>query len=56
MPEDIHYVFAGLAPLSVRFIEMLISAGGFKGIQSQLKYPPGAQVEPENEQEFFRET
>ena len=56
IPENIHYVFAGLAPLSVRLIEMLISAGGFARIKDQLKLLPGAEIKPDNEAEFFKET
>jgi len=41
-PESIHYVFAGLAPLSVRIIEMMFNAGGFNRMKEQLKLIPGA--------------
>lgn len=49
-------MFAGLAPLSVRLIEMLINAGGFTRIKEQLKLLPGAEIKPDNEAEFFKET
>ena len=41
-PESIHYVFAGLAPLSVRIVEMMFNAGGFNRMKDQLKLIPGA--------------
>ena len=55
-PEDIHYVFSGLAPLSVRLVEMMMNQGGFNRIREQLKLLPGAVVSPDNEAEFFKET
>jgi hypothetical protein len=55
-PEDIHYVFSGLAPLSVRLIEMMMNLGGFNRIKEQLKLLPGNTVSPDNEADFFKET
>jgi len=34
-PEDISYVFSGLAPLSVRVIEFLLGEKGIKNIQGR---------------------
>ena len=54
-PEDIHYVFTGLAPLSVRIVEMMMNSGGFTRIKD-LTLIPGASIKPDNEAEFFKET
>lgn len=56
-PDNIHYVFfGGLAPLSVRLIEMMMNTGGYGRIRDQLRLIPGAIISPENEAEFFKET
>lgn len=55
-PKEISYVFNGLAPPSVKFIENFISREGFKDreMQEKLKLLPGAYYSPPNEHEFFR--
>lgn len=55
-PEDIHYVFSGLAPLSVRLVEMMMNQGGYSRIRELLKLIPGASINPDNEADFFKET
>lgn len=49
--KDIHYVFSGLAPLSVRIIERMMDKGGFGPITDLLKMIQGGEVKPENEAE-----
>ncbi|PRW45043.1 vacuolar -sorting-associated 33-like protein [Chlorella sorokiniana] len=44
-PKDIHYAFAGYAPLSVRLVQQALSAQGWAGIESLLQQLPGAQFE-----------
>jgi hypothetical protein len=53
-PTDISYVFNGLAPLSVRIIEYLMSEKGLKNIQKYMKVLNCPQAPPpENEHELF---
>ncbi|EFN56300.1 hypothetical protein CHLNCDRAFT_144693 [Chlorella variabilis] len=44
-PQDIHYTFAGYAPLSVRLVQQALSASGWAGIDSLLQQLPGQQFE-----------
>ncbi|KAL4448622.1 hypothetical protein ABPG75_005841 [Micractinium tetrahymenae] len=44
-PKDIHYTYAGYAPLSVRLVQQALSAQGWAGIESLLQQLPGQQFE-----------
>lgn len=44
-PQDIHYTFAGYAPLGVRLVQQALSAQGWAGIESLLQQLPGQQFE-----------
>lgn len=46
-------MFNGLAPLSVRLIEIMIRQRGFANIKKQLNLLQGAPFFPPNEAEFF---
>ena len=52
-PVDISYVYNGYSPLSVKFIELCMQAGGFSKIEDKLKALPGPHDYPSNEADFF---
>jgi len=58
VPEDIHYVFGGLAPISVRLLERFVEKKGFAANANLLNLLPGRQIAPhaKSEQEFFGHT
>ena len=41
VPEDIHYVFGGMAPISIRLLERIIERRGFAPNSSLLNLLPG---------------
>jgi len=54
-PESIHYVFGGMAPISVSVLERMFALKGFQAIQRILNLLPGGESKPtlREEQEFF---
>ncbi|PSC67512.1 vacuolar -sorting-associated 33-like protein [Micractinium conductrix] len=44
-PQDIHFAYAGYAPLSVRLVQQALSPQGWAGIESLLQQLPGQQLE-----------
>merc|ERR1712060_1020521 len=54
-PNSIHYVFGGMAPISVSVIERMFGSEGFQAIQRILNLLPGEVncPKPREEQEFF---
>ena len=46
VPEDIHYVFGGMAPISVRFLERVVEKRGFLANENLLKLLPGRSIAP----------
>lgn len=57
-PQSIHYVFGGMAPISVSVIVRMFEARGFHAIKKILNLLPGGIVNPSqrDEQEFFEPT
>jgi len=54
-PDSIHYVFGGLAPISVSMLVRMFEARGFTNISRILNLLPGIETKPTpaEEQEFF---
>ena len=54
-PTTIHYVYGGMAPISVSVLERMFAMKGFSAIERILKLLPGSQEQPSarEEQEFF---
>lgn len=53
-PKSYSYVFGGLKPLSIKFIETVFEKKGFRNMGSKLMgLIPGPQVYPEDESDFF---
>ncbi|KAL4424634.1 hypothetical protein ABPG77_002252 [Micractinium sp. CCAP 211/92] len=44
-PKDIHFTYAGYAPLSVRLVQQALSPEGWAGVESLLQQLPGQQFE-----------
>ncbi|KAI3426123.1 hypothetical protein D9Q98_008502 [Chlorella vulgaris] len=44
-PKDIHFTYAGYAPMSIRLVQQALSAGGWAGIESLLQQLPGQHYE-----------
>merc|ERR1712151_443532 len=55
VPEDIHYVFGGMAPISVRLLERFVEKKGFANIGNLLQLLPGRYIraDDKSEKEFF---
>ena len=57
-PQSIHYVFGGMAPISVSVLVRMFEGRGFQAIQKVLALLPGrvTHPSPRDEQEFFEPT
>ena len=58
VPEDIHYVFGGMAPISVRLLERIVENKGFHKNHNLLHLLPGRSLAPhaKAEADFFDKT
>ena len=57
-PQSIHYVYGGMAPISVSVLVRMFEGRGFHAIQKVLNLLPGGIVHPSqrDEAEFFEPT